>query len=193
MSEQEVTEWWRQQPGEGVTDFAKRIESHAGPAAGREIARLRDLVQVAQAESDRYRRASIDDCERADAAEEALRETGAELEGVAMQPPANTLGVIDGDVVLLPAQLGSTVTRIEEIEQRLGIETALIPGLTEPWVLRKIEMMPEEDADLTRAPQVEPEDNPSQPYLCQYMNSDGQPCGLRFGHEGDHAPVWTVR
>lgn len=154
----------------------------------------RERADAAEEQANRYRRASIDADERADAAEEALRETGAELEGVAVQPPANTLGVIDGDVVLLPAQLGSTVTRIEEIEQRLGIETALIPGLTEPWVLRKIELMPEEDADLTRAPQVEPVDEPRPaPPLCDFQSDEGYPCAMPAGHEPPHRPVWTVR
>jgi hypothetical protein len=154
----------------------------------------RERADAAEEQANRYRRASIDADERADAAEEALRETGAELEGVAVQPPANTLGVIDGDVVLLPAQLGSTVTRIEEIEQGLDIETALIPGLTEPWVLRKIELMPEEDADLTRAPQVEPVDEPRPaPPLCDFQSDEGYPCAMPAGHELPHRPVWTVR
>jgi hypothetical protein len=122
---------------------------------------------------------------RAEQAEENLRKTVASYEGDQLealgQLPPNTLYVTDGDVVLLPGGDGS-VGRVTEIEELLGCETAILPNITVPWVLRQVVA---EDADLTTAPQVG---------QCPRTYSEGpdvdvERCTFDAGHRGAHSWV----
>ena len=91
----------------------------------------------------------------------------------------NVLYVTEGDIVLLPGGDGA-IGRVQEIEELLNVETALLPNITAPWVLRNVDREPEVERDEA----YEPGPGEGCPYRTVYER-----CTMVAGHTGPHSLV----